>query len=323
MEDLCERIPLISDQIFKNLTNRTLINCRKASRRLNQLLDQDKNNWIRIILKYKSNFKDFKESWNKVLFKTPTGIIKKLSLAVHELFSSNAQLVSKNMLIYYKPVSIGWLTPKDPIYGPNQWSPLHIAAACGDLELCNYIVQKTEDINPKDFISFTPLHLAAHGGHLRICQLIANSLVDKNPPDEFGITPLHIFASSENLELFQFFLDSAKDKNPKTHTLGITPLHIAARNGNTEICKMILNTIQDKNPRDQTGKTPLHEAYEYGRLEICKLLIDSDTDLVMTDDYSNAIMESLRKQCEPSMTFWAIYSVLSFSLIYTALCHKR
>ena len=310
MEDLCERIPLIRDLIFKNVDNQSLINCRIASKRLQQLLDEDKNKWIRIILKYQSDFKYFKESWKKVLSKTPTSIVKKLSLAVHEL---NEQLVSKNMPEYYRPFSI---------FGINQWSPLHIAAAFGDLELCNYIVEKTEDINQKDIRSVTPLHLAAHKGHLGICKLIANSLVDKNLPDEFGMTPLHISATSDNFKLFQFFLDTAKDKNPKT-IHGITPLHIAAKNGKTDVCKIILNTIQDKNPRDYFGKTPLHEAYEYGRLEICKLLIDSDTDLVMTDDYSNAIMESLRKQCEPSMMFWAIYSVLSFSLIYIALCHKR
>ena len=314
MEDLCERIPLISDQIFKYLNNQTLINCRKASKRLNQVLDQDKKNWIRIILRYQSDFKYFEESWKKVLCKTPTSIIKKLSLAVHELFSSNAELVSKKMLIYYRPVTI---------YGPNQWSPLHVAVACGDLELCNYIVQKTKDINQKKFKSFHPLHLAAYRGHLGICQLIANSLLDKNPPDEFGITPLHIFASSENLKLFQFFLDNATNKSQETK-LGMTPLHIAARNGKTEVCHMILNTIQDKNPRSQNGKTPLHEANENGHLEICQLLIDSDTYLkaMYGVELEIAKMDSLRKQCEPSMTFWAIYSILSFSLIYTALCHK-
>ena len=310
MEDLCERIPLIRDLIFKNVDNQSLINCRIASRRLQQLLDEDKNNWIRIILKYQCNFKYFEESWKKVLCKTPTGIIKKLSLAVHEL---NEQVVSKNVTIYYRPFSI---------FGINQWSPLHIAAAFGDLELCNYIVQKTGDINPKDIRSVTPLHLAAHKGHLGICKLIANSLVDKNLPDEFGMTPLHISATSENLKLFQFFLDTAKDKNPKT-ILGITPLHIAARNGKTEVCQMILNTIQNNNPRSQNGKTPLHEANENGHLEICKLLIDSDPDLKATYDHRIAIMESDREQCEPSMMFWAIYTILSFSVIYTALCHRQ
>ena len=311
MEDLCERIPLIRDLIFKNVDNQCLINCRIASRRLNQLLDEDKNNWIRIILKYNCNFKYFEESWKKVLCKTPTSIIKKLSLAVHEL---NEQLVSKNMPTYYRPFSI---------FGENQWSPLHIAAAFGDLELCNYIFQKTGDINPKDLRSVTPLHLAAHNGHLGICKLIVNILEDKNPPDDNGMTPFHISATSENLELFQFFLDTARDKNPET-ILGITPLHIAARNGKTEVCHMILNTIQNKNPRSQNGKTPLHEANENGHLEICQLLIDSDTYLkaMYGVELEIAKMDSLRKQCEPSMTFWAIYSILSFSLIYTALCHK-
>ena len=314
MEDLCERIPLIRDLIFKNVDNQSLIKCIIASKRLQQVLDQDKNNWIRIILKYKINFIYFEESWKKILCKTPTGIIKKLSIGVHEL---NEQLVSESMPIYYRPVSI---------YGLNQWSPLHIAAACGDLELCNYIVQKTGDINPKDFRNVTPLHLAAYNGHLLICELIANSLVDKNPPDDNGMMPLHISTTGENLKLFQFFLDTAIDKNPK-NKFGMTPLHFAARYGKTEVCKMILQTVQDKNPRNHHGRTPLQEAVESRHwtcaLELYKLLTDNGADLDPTDDNEFAAMKYLREQCEPSMTFWAIYTVFSFSMIYTALCHRR
>ncbi len=93
MEDLCERIPLIRNLIFKNVDNQSLINCKMSSKRLNQLLDQDKNNWIRIIQKYGSKFKDFKESWQKVIHKTQTDIIKQLSLAVHELFTSHENTI--------------------------------------------------------------------------------------------------------------------------------------------------------------------------------------------------------------------------------------
>jgi hypothetical protein len=310
MEDLCERIPLIRDLIFKNVNNQTLINCRISSKRLQQVLDQDKNNWTRIILKYECNFMYFKESWKKVLCKTPTGIIKKLSLGIHEL---NEQSVSKNMMIYtiyYRPVTLFEL---------KRWSPLHIAAACGDLELCNYIVQKTGDINPKDFRSVTPLHLAAHKGHLHICKLIANSLKDTNPPDDFGMTPLHISASGENLKLFQFFLDTAVVKNPETK-VGMTPLHFAARDGKTKVCELIINAVQDKNPRNHRGNTPLQEAAEtrHWTLKLHKLLSDNGADLDPIDDNEFAAMQALCEQSEPSMTFWAIYTVFSFSVIYTA-----
>ena len=42
MEDLCERIPLLSKYVFANLNDQSLTNCRKASRRLNESLDSER-----------------------------------------------------------------------------------------------------------------------------------------------------------------------------------------------------------------------------------------------------------------------------------------
>ena len=204
MEDLCERIPLIRDLIFKNVDNQSLINCRKASKRLNQLIDEDRKNWIRIILKYKSNSKHFEESWKKIICKTPTSIIKKLSIAVHKFFTSDEHFIS----IYF---------------GLYQWSPLHIAAAIGDPELCNYIVQKTGDINPKDKNGITLLHTVAKNGQTEICKIL---------------------------------LKYVQDVNPKTFN-GRTPLHEAAQNGHLGLCNILINNGADVQTKDDSGFAPL------------------------------------------------------------------
>ena len=57
-----------------------------------------------------------------------------------------------------------------------QWSPLHIAAAQGHLELCKYILEKTNDPNPKKKNGMT-----AYGGCREICELLIDNLENKNP----------------------------------------------------------------------------------------------------------------------------------------------
>ena len=84
-----------------------------------------------------------------------------------------------------------------------EFSPIHIAADCGNFTLCQYIIDGNEDKNPKNVYGETPLHLAAKKGHLDICDLILNNINDKNPKDNSGMTPLHIAAEHGNLKLVQ------------------------------------------------------------------------------------------------------------------------
>ena len=52
------------------------------------------------------------------------------------------------------------------------FTPLHLAAADGRVELCRLIMDVIEDIFPKSKKKTTPLHLAARGGHHEVRDLI-------------------------------------------------------------------------------------------------------------------------------------------------------
>ena len=66
---------------------------------------------------------------------------------------------------------------------------------------------------------------------------------------------------------------------------------------------------------------------KYGIMVVEKSLAIKDIRFfwlsILVNMYAIAKTKSDRAQCEPSMTFWAIYTVLSFSVIYTALCYRR
>ena len=115
------------------------------------------------------------------------------------------------------------------------WTTLHSAAFGNQYEMCQYIISKVEDTNPKDKNGRTPLHLAAMFGHLKICTLIIKNTSDKNPGDSEGKTPLHLAADFERADVCRLLISNVIDKNP-SDARGWTPLHYASARCNEEIC---------------------------------------------------------------------------------------
>ena len=111
MEDLCYRFPHIVSMVLKDLDNQSLIKSMEANRELNNFLSNDRIYWIRVLAHYKTNFIKFKGSWRRSLHQVPTVKIKELAQAAHDFFE-------------YRPSRLD-----------KQWSPLHVAAHNGSLEL--------------------------------------------------------------------------------------------------------------------------------------------------------------------------------------------
>ena len=118
MEDLCYRFPHVVSMILKDLDNQSLIKSIEASRELDNFISDDRIYWTRVLAKHKNNFTQFKDSWRRGLHQVPTLKIKELAHAAHNFFEYRQSRLDK------------------------QWSPLHIAAHDGSLELYKYISKK-------------------------------------------------------------------------------------------------------------------------------------------------------------------------------------
>ena len=55
-------------------------------------------------------------------------------------------------------------------------TPLHIAAEQGHYEMCEFIIEHTQDLNSKTFLGKTPFDLAEEEGHKKICELLKSAL---------------------------------------------------------------------------------------------------------------------------------------------------
>ena len=145
MDDIGRRFPLISQLILNNVDNISLANFKKASQENRNFLENERFYWIRNKKKYSANFEEFQDSWKKVVCKTPVEFLKNLALDVHS---------------YLKGISTRHET---------QWHPLFIGAIQGLLSLCEHVVERTGDVNPKRIEDgCTPLDLAIQEGHLEI-----------------------------------------------------------------------------------------------------------------------------------------------------------
>ena len=182
-------------------------------------------------------------------------------------------------------------------------TPLHVAAASGQLAIFEYIFRKARTIKeqcPQNIEGITPFHMAALNGHItRLLEFLADPMHSSrlfilanygsltnyitiaerqeivNPKDEKdGTTPLHLAAESGQLAIFEYIFQKIEVKCPETNE-GITPFHLAAKNGHFAICELIITNphVTNKNPKDPTWKTPFHWAAENGFLNICHLII--------------------------------------------------
>ena len=146
-DEMMLRFPHIVQDIFKELDNKSLTHCRNVSRVCCDFIDDEKFYSLRKIQGC-VRMTEFQQQWNKVLKNIPTQVAKKIFVTVEHFFQYD---------LYRKKL---------------QWSPLHIAAEQGQVELCKFIFEKTKDANPRRKDGITAIHMATFNGCHKICKLL-------------------------------------------------------------------------------------------------------------------------------------------------------
>jgi Ankyrin repeats (3 copies) len=117
---------------------------------------------------------------------------------------------------------------------------------------------------------YTPLHLAAGFGQLEVGQWLLGHGADVNARNDYGLTPLHMAAVSGQLESARMLLEHEAPVDVPAHD-GETPLHRASRNGHIEITQLLLENGADRSARNKEGVAPFELASSIGQQEIMRV----------------------------------------------------
>jgi ankyrin repeat protein len=164
---------------------------------------------------------------------------------------------------------------------------LHRASYCGQVEVVRFIANRGADINVRDTNNNTALHIAAKSGSVDIINVLLDNGISVNLTDIDDFTPLHLSAQFGNLEGTRTLVERGADIN-KTNKRGATPLMRAAAKGKLEILLYLTEILADINIRDTNNNTGLHCAAESGSVGIIKLLLNKgmSVNLIGKDNFT-------------------------------------
>ncbi|XP_074864593.1 ankyrin repeat domain-containing protein 27 isoform X2 [Carettochelys insculpta] len=139
------------------------------------------------------------------------------------------------------------------------YTPLHIAAICGQASLIDLLVSKGAVVSATDYHGSTPLHLACQKGYQNVTLLLLHYKASTAVQDNNGNTPLHLactYGHEDCVKALVYYdvhscrLDTGNEK-------GDTPLHIAARWGYQGIIEVLLQNGANPDIQNRMKETAL------------------------------------------------------------------
>ncbi|WP_264329012.1 ankyrin repeat domain-containing protein [Wolbachia endosymbiont (group A) of Andrena hattorfiana] len=152
---------------------------------------------------------------------------------------------SNNSGINTSTEDIGKELEKHNTRDENGMTPLHHAAANGDIKTAKSLIDKGADVNAQDKDSMTPLHRAAANNNEESVKLLVEYGAKVDVQDKDGLTPLHYAAAYVCVEIAKYLIDNRANVNAQD-SAGHTPLYYAVANDNEELAKLLIKYGADR-----------------------------------------------------------------------------
>ncbi|KAG0425652.1 hypothetical protein HPB47_027205 [Ixodes persulcatus] len=170
--------------------------------------------------------------------------------------------------------------------GPNNETPLHIAARVKNADDCaELLIKSGANVNEKEANGEIPLHFAAREGHLRTTKLLLadDSITDLLNKD--GESPLHVAVKNCHFPVVEALLEHWDKKNAdpeekkkltnQKNLNGWAPLLYACDAGHARAASLLIQNGARVDTFDETGKAALHLAAEKGHEELADILLNA------------------------------------------------
>eukprot|EP00045_Choanoeca_perplexa_P006180 m.52406 g.52406 ORF g.52406 m.52406 type:complete len:452 (+) comp13500_c0_seq4:117-1472(+) len=197
----------------------------------------------------------------------------------------------------------------DPSHAAHNGStPLHYAAASGQMECVEYIINSIppEEVDATNRDGDTALHRAAFEGHSDVVELLLGAGASASL-ESGGLQPCHIAARKGHLGVIEVL--QAHDSRliiSKTEE-GASLWHFAAAAGQLELVRWLLQLLRsmpgddaEEVWSDEKWNTPVHDAAAHGHLEVLRLLHSTGVvlDSENLDDHTPAQIAREMNQAE-------------------------
>ncbi|XP_068017803.1 ankyrin repeat domain-containing protein 27 isoform X1 [Melanerpes formicivorus] len=153
------------------------------------------------------------------------------------------------------------------------YTPLHVAALCGQTSLVDLLVAKGAIVNATDYHGSTPLHLACQKGYQNVTLLLMHYKASGDVQDNNGNTPLHLACTygHEDCVKALVYYDVHSCRLDIGNEKGDTPLHIAARWGYQGIIEVLLQNGANPEIQNRMRETSLQCALNSKILSLMEL----------------------------------------------------
>lgn len=159
----------------------------------------------------------------------------------------------------------------------NGRTALHLAAMNGYAHLVKFLIRDHNAmIDVLTLKKQTPLHLAAASGQMEVCKLLLELGANIDATDELGQKPIHAAAQNNYSEVVQLFLQQHPNLVMATTKDGNTCAHIAAIQGSVKVIEELMKfdrtgVISARNKLNES--TPLQLAAEGGHADVVRTLV--------------------------------------------------
>eukprot|EP00063_Salmo_salar_P006217 XP_013981052.1 PREDICTED: ankyrin repeat domain-containing protein 27 isoform X3 [Salmo salar] len=153
------------------------------------------------------------------------------------------------------------------------YTPLHVAAICGQSLLIDLLVSKGALVNATDYHALSPLHLSCQKGYQRVTLLLLHYKAFSGAQDNNGNTPLHLACmyGHEDCVKALVYYDLHMCRLNIQNDKGDTPLHIAARWGYEGIIEVLLENGASTTIYNKVNDSPLQCALNSKILTLLEL----------------------------------------------------
>ena len=163
-------------------------------------------------------------------------------------------------------------------------TPLHIATMSNSFEVAEVLLAAGSDINQVDNNGFTPLWHATFNGNIKLVKYLLSAGAKVDKPTNKGTTPLLMAVSDKNTALAKVLLEAGADIEC-TDEYGITPLLTAVSDKNTALAKVLLEAGADIDRANEYGMTPLLSAVSDKNTALAKVLLEAGADIDLANEY--------------------------------------